>query len=43
VNSKRVPVEYQDLDTELAKLVDAWPSLPGKVKAEILAMIEVER
>jgi len=27
------------LDPELAAVVDAWPSLPAAIKADILAMI----
>ncbi len=28
------------LDDELRRLVDAWPTLPGPVRAGILAMVE---
>ena len=30
-------------DTELAQLVQAWPKLPGPVKAGILAMVKASR
>ena len=40
MHPKGVPGEYQDVVPELAKVVDAWPGLPGKVKADILAMVE---
>jgi hypothetical protein len=28
------------IDTELARIVDAWPTLPDAIKAGIMAMVE---
>jgi hypothetical protein len=38
VHSKRVPEEYQIPD-DLAEVITAWPHLPQKVRAEILARV----
>jgi hypothetical protein len=30
-------------DAELARLIDAWPTLPGAIRAGILAMVKAAR
>jgi len=40
VHAKRVPEEYQIPD-DLAEVIAAWPRLPQKVKARILARVRV--
>ena len=46
VHEKCVPSVHQgtgDLPEDLVRVVEAWPSLPDKVKAGIMAMIEADR
>jgi hypothetical protein len=37
---KRVPEEYQDLPTDLAKVVSAWDELSEDAKRQILEIVE---
>ena len=32
-----------EIDTDLARVLDAWPALPAAIRAGILAMIEAAR
>jgi hypothetical protein len=37
------PSTSPPLDANLARLIDAWPTLPGAIRAGILAMVDATR
>ena len=39
----RAPTKTSALDPDLARLIDAWPTLPDPIKAAVLALLDSAR